>query len=133
MRLLAVLPLLALAGCGAPSPDLFSVERSGEDRNANLRMVVNDGGKVTCNGTIEEPLDADDLLEARGLSRDLAELAQLGIELPPNRGESVLRYEATTQAGPISFWDTSADRPPAADRLVAFVSRVGEDVCGLER
>jgi hypothetical protein len=123
---------LVLAGCGAPSPDLFSVDRSGPDRNANLRVVLNDGGKVTCNESISKPLEAEDLLAARQLSRDLAELAQLGIELPPEKG-SILRYNVDTEAGPISFSDNSADRPPAADRLVAFVKRMGEDVCGLTR
>lgn len=132
MRALALVPLMLLAGCGAPSPDLFSVDRSGEDTNANLRLVVNDGGKVTCNESIEEPLAADDLLLARSLARELTDLAQLGIELPPGK-DTVLRYEVTTQAGTVAFSDSSADRPPAADRLVAFVSRVGEDICGLER
>ena len=123
---------VVIGGCGGPSYDLFAVDRSGADRNANLRMVVNDGGRVICNGTIDRAMDGDDLLEARELSRELADLARLGIELPPRRG-TVLRYDVETSAGPIAFSDNSADRPPAADRLVAFVSRIGEDVCGLER
>ncbi len=36
-----------LAGCGAPSPDLFVVERSGGIPGARLTMVVDDGGIVT--------------------------------------------------------------------------------------
>ena len=48
---LAVLLLAGLvAGCGTPSPDLFVVDRSGPDRNANVELLVNDGGSVTCNG-----------------------------------------------------------------------------------
>jgi len=123
---------LFVAGCGARSADLFSVERSGRDTNANLRLVVNDGGSVTCNRSIEKALDAPDLLDARELARDLGELAQFGIDLPPGRG-ALLRYEVDTQFGPIAFSDTSRDRPPALDRLVAFVKRIGEDVCGLKR
>lgn len=126
------LAALVLAGCGAPSPDLFGVKRSGADRNANLEVVVDDGGQVTCNGTIRRAIDAKDLLEARSLSRDLSELASLGIDLPPGKG-TVLRYNVDTESGPIAFSDTSADRPPALDRLVAFVKRMGEDVCGLSR
>ena len=48
--LAALLATAALAGCGAPSADLFEVRRTGPDRPANLTMVVNDGGTVTCNG-----------------------------------------------------------------------------------
>ena len=48
MRRATPLLLLALlAGCGARSPDLFLVERSGPDTAANLTMVVSDGGSVT--------------------------------------------------------------------------------------
>ena len=136
MRVLRVALLAALAaaltGCGGPSYDLFSVERSGADRNANLRLVVNDGGQVTCNRTITKAMDAKQLLEARELARELADLAQLGIELPPGPG-TILRYKVDTEAGPMAFSDTSEDRPLAADRLVAFVKTMGEDVCGLER
>lgn len=124
--------IVPLAGCGAPSADLFSVDRSGPDPNANLTLVVNDGGSVTCNRTIERALDAEQLLEARQLARDLVELAQFGIELPPGEG-SILSYEVDTEFGSIEFSDTSPDRPPALDRLVAFTKTVGEDVCGLER
>jgi hypothetical protein len=124
--------VVALGGCGGPSADLFSVDRSGPDRNANLRVVVNDAGMVTCNGSIEKTLDAEDLLDARQLARDLGELAQFGIDLPPGPG-AILRYRVDTESGPIAFSDTSRERPPAANRLVAFVKRIGEDVCGLKR
>lgn len=122
----------ALGGCGGPSYDLFAVQRTGPDPNANLRLVVNDGGQVTCNGSIRKAIDAEKLLEARDLARRLADLAQLGIELPPGPG-SILRYKVETDAGPLEFSDTSPQRPPAADRLVAFVKDIGEEVCGLER
>ena len=127
-----VLAAAALGGCGGPSLDLFAVERSGADRNADLRVVVNDGGQVTCNESITKAMDAQQLLEARELSRDLGDLAQLGIELPPGPG-SLLQYEVQTSAGPLAFSETSPQRPPAVDRLVAFVKRMGEDVCGLQR
>ena len=84
MRRIAAAAVVLLAGCGTPSPDLFEVRRSGDDRAANVTMVVNDGGNVTCNGR-EHPLDADRLLRARELSRALAEPAELGLELPRDR------------------------------------------------
>ena len=131
-RVAAALAAAALiAGCGSPSPDLFEVERSGADRNANVTMVVNDGGSVTCNGK-EHPLDADRLLRARELSRDLAEQAELGVELPPGP-RSQLAYRARLEAGTVAFSDTSAGNPAAFQRLAAFTKDVVERVCGIVR
>jgi hypothetical protein len=44
-RLALVVALaVAVAGCGTAPPDLFEVKRTGADRNANVDVVVNDGG-----------------------------------------------------------------------------------------
>ena len=129
--LAALLIALALAGCGTPSPDLFEVERSGEDRNANVDVVVNDGGRVSCNGD-SHPLAADLLLRARQLLRDIEPQAELHLELPPGPG-SQLRYTARMEAGTVSFADTSRDNPRSFLALAAFIKDVTEDVCGLER
>ena len=128
----AVLALaLAAAGCGTPPPDLFEVKRSGEDRNANVDVVVNDGGSVTCDGK-EHRLDADLLLRARQVLRDLEPQAELHLELPPGP-RSQLRYTARMEAGTVSFADTSRDNPKSFLALAAFTKDVTEDVCGLER
>ena len=129
---LAALPLAALlAGCGTRSPDLFVVDRSGPDTNANVELLVNDGGSVTCNGK-QHPLDADRLLKARQLERDLEPQAQLGLELPPGPG-SILSYRVRMEGGTIAFSDRSHDVPPAFQRLAAFTKDVAEQVCGIER
>jgi hypothetical protein len=130
-RVALALAALSLAGCGTASPDLFEVRRSGEDRNANLTLVVNDGGHVTCNGK-EHPLDADRLLTARELSRDLAEPAELGLELRPGPGTN-LSYRVRLEAGSVSFSDTSSGNPQAFLRLAAFTKDVAERVCGIFR
>jgi hypothetical protein len=130
-RLILALTALLVAGCGTASPDLFEVKRSGEDRAANLTMVVNDGGRVTCNGR-EHELDADRLLRARELSRELAEPAELGIELPPGPGAN-LSYRVRMEAGTVAFSDTSRSNPPAFNRLAAFTKDVAERVCGIVR
>jgi hypothetical protein len=128
----AVLVLGVLAsGCGAAAPDLFEVKRSGRDPNANLTLVVSDGGEVSCNG-IERPLGGDRLLRARELVRQLAPQAELGLELPPGPG-STLRYEARMEAGHVAFSDRSRRRPQSFNVLVAFTSDVAERVCGIER
>ena len=131
MRRLAVAIALLIAGCGTPSPDLFEVERSGEDTNANLTLVVSDGGTVSCDGQ-SHALDADRLLEARELERELTEQAELGLELPPGPS-AVLSYRVRMQAGTVSFADTSRDPPRSFQRLAAFTKDVAEDVCGIDR
>jgi hypothetical protein len=122
---------LALAGCGTPSPDLFEVKRSGEDRNANVDVVVNDGGHVSCNGK-RHPLAADLLLRARQVLRDLQPQAELHLELPPGP-RSQLRYTARMEAGTVAFADTSRGSPRSFLALAAFTKDVTEDVCGLVR
>jgi hypothetical protein len=122
---------LAVGGCGAPSPDLFEVERTGRDRNANVDLVVSDGGSVTCNGA-EHALGAERLLQARQLERDLEPQAQLSLELPRGRG-AILSYRARMEAGTIAFSDTSRDVPAPFQRLAAFTADVAENVCGIER
>lgn len=127
----AAVAVVVLAGCGTASPDLFEVRRSGEDRAANLTLVVNDGGQVTCNGE-QHALDADRLLQARELSRELQQPAELGIELPPGPG-AVLSYRVRSEAGTVGFSDTSRGNPPVFLRLAGFTKDVAERVCGIVR
>ena len=129
--LAALLATVALAGCGAPSADLFEVRRSGADKPANVTMVVNDGGSVTCNGK-EHRLDADRLLRARELTRELAKQAELGIELPPGPGTN-LSYRVRMEDGTVNFSDTSKGNPPVFFAIAAFTKDVAERVCGIVR
>jgi hypothetical protein len=131
-RALLLPALVVLAGCGTPSPDLFEVTRSGADRAANVKLVVNDSGTVTCNGREPKALPGRMLLDARELARDLDKEAALSIELPAEKG-SQLRYVVRTEAGRVAFSDTSRGRPRTFDVLVKFTKDVTEDVCGIER
>jgi hypothetical protein len=126
-----VLLALVLAGCGSPPADLFVVTRSGADRNANLTLLVSDGGTVTCNGK-EHAISNQQLLDARALTRDLSKQAELGLALPPRPG-SVLSYRARMEAGTIAFSDTSRPLPRAFTKLELFTKDVSEDVCGIRR
>ena len=130
-HLAAGLLAVALAGCGTPSPDLFEVRRTGSDPNANVTVVVNDGGHVTCNGT-RHRLAADRLLRAREVERELRPQAELNLELPRGR-RAQLSYRVRTESGTVAFSDTSAGNPPSFLRLAAFTKDVTERVCGLER
>ena len=132
-RLLPVgLAALTASGCGTPLPDLFEVTRSGRDPNANVRMLVNDGGTVKCNDAEPKALDGPRLLEARDLARELAKQAELAIELPPGKG-ATLRYRVRMESGTVAFSDRSEGRPLAFNRLIAFTADVTENVCGLHR
>jgi hypothetical protein len=122
----------ALSGCGTASPDLFAVSRSGKDKNANVKMVVSDGGTVTCNGGKPKALPGKKLLDARQLARDLEAQAALSIDLPAEKN-STLRYVVSTQSGKVAFSDTSRGRPKTFDRVVLFTKDVVEDVCGIKR
>ncbi len=132
MRRLVLLAALPAAGCGAPAPDLFEVERSGRDPNANVRVVVTDNGFVTCNRQEPRPIDGPTLLEARDIARELATQAELAVELPAGEN-ATLRYRVRTETGAVSFSDRSEGRPRVFDRVVGFTARVTEDVCGLQR
>ena len=134
MRRLAALVLAgaALSGCGAASADLFAVERSGRDRNANVRLVVNDGGTVTCNRGKPRELGADRLLTARELARELEPQAQLDLELP-REPDAILSYTVRLAAGRVMFSDTSPRLPASFQRLEAFAADVAENVCHLKR
>ena len=128
---LAGFVIAVLAGCGTPPADLLSVERSGRDPNANVDVVVSDGGSVTCDGK-EHALDGDRLLRARQLVRDLAPQAELGIELPPGQGTD-LSYRVALESGSIAFSDRSPGVPATFLRVAAFTKDVTERVCGIER
>ena len=129
----AALAAAAVASsCGTPLPDLFDVTRSGRDPNANVTMLVNDGGTVKCNKLEPKALDGPRLLEARDLARELSKQAELAIELPPGEG-ATLRYRVRTEAGTVAFSDRSTGRPAAFNRLIAFTANVTENVCKLER
>ena len=131
MRRLALAVALVLAGCGSPPADLFSVERSGADPNANVEVVVSDGGSVTCDGE-EHELDADRLLTARQLVRDLSPQAELGIELPRGPGTN-LSYRVSMESGTVAFSDRSPGVPRTFQRVAAFTKDVTERVCGIHR
>ena len=131
MRWLALVVVLAVAACGAPSADLFEVQRSGVDRNANLKLLVSDDGTVTCNGRKHE-VPGETLLEARELTRKLSEQAQLNLALPPGPHPE-LTYRVRMEAGTVAFADTSRPLPQSFAELTVFTKHVSEDVCGLRR
>jgi hypothetical protein len=127
-----LLTALFVAGCGSPSADLFVVNRSGADRNANLTLLVSDDGTVTCNGGKRHEIPNEKLLDARKLTRALSPQAELHLVLPPRSG-TVLSYKVRMEAGTLAFSDTSRPLPSEFAELEVFTKGIAEDVCGLRR
>ena len=123
---------VTLAGCGAESADLFAVDRSGSIPAAKLRMVVNDAGKVSCNGRPSIELTSKELLDARELQTDLEDAARDRVDLAPRPG-SILRYRVETPEGVVHFADNSRGRQPVFNRLTLYVRQLAKDRCRLPR
>lgn len=136
MRRAAPLALAAgialLAGCGAESPDVFLLTRSGLLPGARLTLLVNDGGTVRCNGGEPRQLPARQLLDARRIAEDLAEQAHDDLTLPAPSG-SLLRYRLRMEEGTVTFSDEDAVRRPELAPVIVFARSVAQDVCGLPR
>jgi hypothetical protein len=134
MARLTIMLVLAvtLAGCGSESADLFAVERTGSIPGAQLEMVVNDGGTVSCNGGSGVEITSQELLDAREVQSDLEEAARDRLDLPPQRG-SILRYRVETPEGVVHFADNSSGRSEVLSRLAFLVRRLAQERCGLPR
>lgn len=132
------LSLALLAGCGAPSHDLFIVERTGMLPAARLTLVVDDGGFVRCNGGERRQISSEQLIDARELARALD--GEEGAPGParrrlalPARENSLLRFRVRTESGSVAFADTSDGQPPELPRIAQLTRELAKDVCGLPR
>lgn len=121
----------SLTACGTPSPDLFVVNRDGSVPGAKLTLLVSDQS-ARCNGAPAKPLTSAQIIEARGLRRDLIELQQ-GKEAIPDAGPAQsFSFVVETEEGKLSYPDRQ-QRPEVLPRLTRFVRRVAIDTCGLRR
>ena len=125
------LVLVALAGCGTPSADLFVVERSGDLPGAKLDLVVGDGTTVECDGE-EREMTSQQLLDARDLADDLNPLLDERITLPPE-AQSLLRFKVIGEAGTAEFSDSSKGLRPEFARVIQFTRAIAKQSCGLPR
>jgi len=118
----------AVAGCGSPPADLFVVERTGSVPGADLRMLVSDGS-VVCNDGPRLDISSSQLLEARSIETDLAEITQADI---PPADPVIFGFSVRSESGTLRFADVTR-RPPVIPRLVRLVRDLARNVCGLER
>jgi len=123
---------VAAAGCGASSPDLFVLTRTGSIPGAHLTLLVNDGGTVRCNGAKRKTLPDPRLVDARNLTDGIANDAKANLRLP-TPPDSVLQFHIRSQDGTVTFADTDAATRPELAGLVEFSRRVARNVCGLAR
>jgi hypothetical protein len=136
LPVLAAVALATLAGCGGvTAPDLFIVQRSGSGAGAKLTLLVNEEGRVSCNGVVgaaghKFKLSDPQLVEARAIQEDLKEPASEHTSLPP-RAKSVLSYRVRDENGSVSFSDNSAGQPQVFSRLALFVLKTAQRVCHL--
>jgi hypothetical protein len=137
-RALAVclIAVASLAACGGiTAPDLFIVQRSGSGPHARLTLLVNEEGGVHCNGAGGRgghrfKLSDSALVEARAIQEDLKEAASAHLSLAP-APRSVLSYSVRDEDGSVRFSDNSPGQPQVLRRLVLFVLRTAQRVCGL--
>jgi hypothetical protein len=132
----SLLGLVSLSACGGvTAPDLFIVQRSGSGAGAKLTLLVNEEGRVHCNGVSARnghklKLSDSGLVQARAIQEDLKEPASEDLSLPPAPG-SVLSYSVRDESGTVRFSDNSTGRPKVLRELVLFVLRTAQRVCGL--
>lgn len=131
-----VAPALALAaacvtGCGTAGGDLFVAQRSGSIPGAALTMRVIDDGQVVCDGA-RHALSSADLISAREVTRDLADPARAGVDLPPEKG-TILRFSIRTADGTVAFSDTSHGQPQVFYRAAQLIRVIARGACGLQR
>ncbi len=128
--LVAVL-VAGVTGCGTPSPDLFVMKRDGAVPGAGLELLVSDQS-VRCNDGPKKNLTSAQILEARGLRRDLIEVQEGRVKVPAPPPAQIFRFSVTTERGTLRYSDTT-QRPPILPRLSRFTRRVAIDTCGLQR
>ncbi len=126
------LALAGASGCGAQSPDLFAITRSGSLPGARLTLVANDGGTVRCNGGPARPITDPQLLDARDITSSVMKDAQQDLVLPEQPG-TLLRFHLRDQDGTVTFSDIDAGRYPELAKAVAFTRTIATSVCHLAR
>ena len=127
----AVLAAALLAGCGfdVQEPDLFLVTRAGA-HGQKLSLLVNDGGKISCNGGKPKNLPDPLLLQARDLATSLNSDVNSKLRFPPS-ARSVYSFTVKVQNGTLFFPDTAADSRKELADLELFVVQAATNPCGL--
>jgi hypothetical protein len=120
-----------LSGCGGVrAADLFVVQRSGSVPGAQLMLLVDEEGGVSCNGARTLKLSDSQLIEARAIQEDMRKPAEQHLSLAPG-AHSVFSYRLRQEQGSVSFSDDSPGQPQVFHRLALFVLQASQRVCHL--
>jgi hypothetical protein len=126
-----VATLVALGGCGVTPADLFLVTRSGAAPGAQLTLLVDEEGGVTCNGRLaHQKLEDAQIVKAREIQEELLKPSAAHLSLPSRPG-STLSYGVRDESGTVSFADNSAGQPVVLHKLQLFVLQTAQGICHL--
>jgi hypothetical protein len=128
----AALAACALGGCGAGYSDLFLVRRTGVLPDADVQIVVNDGGTISCDRGEFRRLPSRLLLDGRDIMRSLREDLEFG-KVHPRPPNAQYRFRVDAPDGTISFSDTDGASDPDLGRMVLLVRQLSQQMCGLAR
>jgi hypothetical protein len=112
--LAAALAVLALGGCGGDPGDLLSIEASGGSAGGTHTIVVSGDGRGSCDRGPLKQLPADRVIDARGIERDVGDLARRAAEYPPAPGAR--RYVIRTKDGEVRFSERTPGIPSVLPR-----------------
>ena len=128
--LIIALGTLLLWGCGIDitSADLFVLTRTGQGQT--LRMLVNDGGTIRCNGGHARALSNALLLRARDIASSLDKDVKAHMKFP-SKANTVFTYRVQLQDGTISFADTSAAGHTELAQAELFAVQAAQSACGI--
>jgi hypothetical protein len=125
----AVAVAVLTAGCfDVRSADLFLLTRTGQ--GSTLRLLVNDGGTIRCNGGKAKTVSNTTLITARDLADNLATDAQNKLTIP-NAAGSVYYYRIRLQQGTISFPDRASATRKVLAQAELFATQTAQRECGL--
>jgi hypothetical protein len=128
----AAIAALAVAGCGQPSADLFSVTRGGSIAGAHVVIRVTDDGHVSCNGGPLVEITSKQLIDARDVARELTKPASKHVSLPAKPG-STLNYAFTIDKDTVRFADNASGQDPAMYKGALLVRQLAQGPCHLPR
>jgi len=129
----AALALTLAAGCGGvQAADLFILTRTGPTPGTTLTLLVNEEGRVDCNGVAKPMLDDAQLVQARTIQEDLHDPANKHLALAPRPG-SVFTYTVRDPDGTVRFSDNSLAQPSVLHHLQLFAVQVAQRSCGLSQ
>lgn len=127
-RLAAALAASAVAvGCGGDPGDLLSIDVAGGPAGGRHSIVVSGDGRGSCDRRALKQLPADRVLDARGIARDLGDLARRAAVYPPRSGAR--RYGLSTRDGVVRWSEGTPGLPEVLPRTQLLALQLERLLC----